>query len=496
MSDTPTPDLTRSPSLTGLVTAFRTYAEAAAAGTTPDGAVPPGEDSRDPDQRVAQAYAHCASLLTMHVDRLAAMDADRLNGPDLRAQLVVVQHDRDRFRDELAGTRHAIGLMYAAAMGFDVDGTDVTTVDVPDDPIAAVRAERANLRAAVDSACRTVAEMHAAVTGRPGDGPRRGVVEDVRDVAEFAAAARAALAKVARDLDAMVGEHHSVQEQTRIALRDLCRELAGTDTAQVFDPRGAELLYEAWAVIANAGVHFGGWETLPAEWVQAAERWRDAWHAYNAAYCAQREADGVIRPVNPHSPGPEDPAPVNQCEADADAARRFAADLWRLESGLAARGVAVYGPVGTAAVDTALRFVDQHLDNGQKSGPSDEQPAPAEPAGDPAMLPDLADYADDPAAEPNDALLRDMERIAGGHRGVAYDPHDRPAEILAVRRAAMRAGLVPFPHEQIAPPRGYRGATPPQPKLSPAKLAAAAVLTGQRAIALAPGEVLTVTVQS
>ena len=31
-------------------------------------------------------------------------------------------------------------------------------------------------------ACKLVADMHAAATGRPGEGPRRGVVEDVADL--------------------------------------------------------------------------------------------------------------------------------------------------------------------------------------------------------------------------------------------------------------------------------------------------------------------------
>ncbi len=44
-----------------------------------------------------------------------------------------------------------------------------------------------------------------------------------------------------------------------------------------------ELLYQAWAVIANAGSGMGGWEHESGEWVKAAERWRDQWHSYLAA---------------------------------------------------------------------------------------------------------------------------------------------------------------------------------------------------------------------
>lgn len=41
-----------------------------------------------------------------------------------------------------------------------------------------------------------------------------------------------------------------------------------------------ELLYQAWGVIANAGMKVGwGWDSEHPEWVAAAERWRDTWHA-------------------------------------------------------------------------------------------------------------------------------------------------------------------------------------------------------------------------
>ncbi len=50
-----------------------------------------------------------------------------------------------------------------------------------------------------------------------------------------------------------------------------------------------ELLYLAWAVIANAGQGMGGWEHESAEWVGAAERWRDRWHAFIAPVRATGE---------------------------------------------------------------------------------------------------------------------------------------------------------------------------------------------------------------
>ena len=57
------------------------------------------------------------------------------------------------------------------------------------------RAEVERLKADYERACATIAEMHAAVSGRMGDGPRRGVVEDVQDLA--ASEARLAEALVA-----------------------------------------------------------------------------------------------------------------------------------------------------------------------------------------------------------------------------------------------------------------------------------------------------------
>jgi hypothetical protein len=39
-----------------------------------------------------------------------------------------------------------------------------------------------------------------------------------------------------------------------------------------------DLLYQAWGVIANA--HGGAWDQASPEWVAAAERWRDRWHAH------------------------------------------------------------------------------------------------------------------------------------------------------------------------------------------------------------------------
>jgi glutathione S-transferase len=47
-----------------------------------------------------------------------------------------------------------------------------------------------------------------------------------------------------------------------------------------------DLLDTAWGVIANAGMHNGGWDHEHPEWVDAAERWRDRWHELLKSHCA------------------------------------------------------------------------------------------------------------------------------------------------------------------------------------------------------------------
>lgn len=46
------------------------------------------------------------------------------------------------------------------------------------------------------------------------------------------------------------------------------------------DSDHSQLLYEAWCVIANVGWHQGGWGAQHPEWLAAAIRWRDGWHAW------------------------------------------------------------------------------------------------------------------------------------------------------------------------------------------------------------------------
>ncbi len=41
-----------------------------------------------------------------------------------------------------------------------------------------------------------------------------------------------------------------------------------------------DLLEMAWVIIANGGVHKGGWESQDPEWVEAATNWRDEYFGY------------------------------------------------------------------------------------------------------------------------------------------------------------------------------------------------------------------------
>lgn len=39
-----------------------------------------------------------------------------------------------------------------------------------------------------------------------------------------------------------------------------------------------DMVYWAWTIIANAGVHLGGWDSQHPDWVNAAIQWRDEYH--------------------------------------------------------------------------------------------------------------------------------------------------------------------------------------------------------------------------
>lgn len=562
MSETTT-DLPASPapSLSGLAAALRTYARAAGAGTTPD-----GQPAGEPEPRVAETFAYCAQLVDTHLARLSEQDPARLNGPDLRARLALSEQQAGRLADALAAgeadLRHAagvIGELFAAAMGTNPEADP--DLDVPDDPIGAVKAERARWLEEPSIAAGLVAKMHAAAMGGVVRGPITGPAEDVwalRVVCEKLAQAagqyldtdkwdegregelrrllgeaateaalvlypadseehrepvdvvnaiadvlecRSALARIAVELGQLPRLPAAERKAKREALIELCRERAGDPpyaNALTRNEILLDLLSDAWAVIANAGVHHGNWDAEHPDWVEAAERWRDRWHLVTGV----TSLDGPLLP-NPPGPAPAVPPAVNECEGDADAARRFAGQLEKLRAGLHALGITEgVGPwnipIDEWPVTAALHSLAEL--GQQLATPARETAAAAEVDVDAlAVLPELADVADSLDAVPNAALLTDMRKIALGYRGVAYDPQDRPAEVLAVRRAAYAAGLVPVPDPSLV--RTYRGCTPPAPKAASTAVVThttrpAATVTGNHmAITLAPGDSLVINTE-
>lgn len=105
----------------------------------------------------------------------------------------------------------------------------------------AALAERDAARGNYDRACETIALMHAAATGTPGCAPRRGVVEDIADLA-------AALTE-AREMHAAVTEHFeslqkrlSAAEMDRVTLLDILVSGAKPPSFRV-------RVREAWRVI-------------------------------------------------------------------------------------------------------------------------------------------------------------------------------------------------------------------------------------------------------
>lgn len=551
------PPADHSPSLAGLAAAFRNYAKAAGAGTTPD-----GQPAGEPDERVAETFAYCASLVDAHLGRLREQDPDRLNGPDLRARLVLAEQERAGLRAELEDSLTTVARMWAAAAGADGDGTDLTTLDVPDDPIALVRAERARWLEEPSIAAGLVAKMHAAAMGGVPRGPVSGVAEDVwalRVVCEKLTAAaeqyldtdnwdegregelrrnlgtaaadaamvlhpadaeehrepvdvvnaiadvlecRSALARIGAELAQLPKLPAGERKAKREALIELCRERAGDPPYANTLTRNEillDLLADAWGVIANAGLHHGNWDAEHPDWVEAAERWRDRWHLVTGV----TSLDG---PLLPNPPGPAlAEAPVNVCEADADAARRFAGQLEKLRAGLHELGITEGAGPWNISVDewpvTAALHALHEIGAQLASAPADRAAAAAGEVDVDAVavLPELADVADSLDAVPNAALLADVRRIAAGFRGLAYDPHDRPTEVLAVRRAALAAGLIPVPDESLV--RTYRGCTPPAPArtstavVTQATRPAATVAGNHMAITLTPGDTLVINAE-
>lgn len=73
-------------------------------------------------------------------------------------------------------------------------------------------------------------------------------------------------------------ESHAVVERALFGLRSVAEILGAPERPEVPAVDDRELLYRAWAVIANGGFERGGWDAMHPLWVTAAEAWRDDWH--------------------------------------------------------------------------------------------------------------------------------------------------------------------------------------------------------------------------
>lgn len=91
-------------------------------------------------------------------------------------------------------------------------------------------------------------------------------------------------------------EHVQSEREQHLVTRQRMRRMRGElDALYVADMRKGneieelrDLLSDAWGVIANAG-----WDQASPEWVEAAERWRDRWHAVQPAQTDAQPTEAV-----------------------------------------------------------------------------------------------------------------------------------------------------------------------------------------------------------
>lgn len=177
-------------------------------------------------------------------------------------------------RDELAVLLHSTtdaqvwAKAFVATFDPDLTGIDEGTmlgwmanaIEVGREAGAApVRAELAEMRGCYERACLTIAELFHAGTGIPwGDGPRRGLVEDVRDE-------RARLLALAGQHDAEPVADAAVQLEQ---LDDgLCPTCASPYAGQCRCPGGHRVCSEGhhWSRTGSPSdeCHGGGWQAQP-----------------------------------------------------------------------------------------------------------------------------------------------------------------------------------------------------------------------------------------
>lgn len=53
-----------------------------------------------------------------------------------------------------------------------------------------------------------------------------------------------------------------------------------------------DLLFMAWEVIANVGLHQGNWDQQHRDWVRYAKQWRDRWHEQMKITISTHDTEG------------------------------------------------------------------------------------------------------------------------------------------------------------------------------------------------------------
>ncbi|MFC8873220.1 hypothetical protein [Streptomyces ardesiacus] len=129
-------------------------------------------------------------------------------------QRVIIGMDHGPVRDYWSDVAERIGAraVIVTPETVEIPANDLTLPE-PAELVAEteLRFERDEMRRNYEGACKTIADMHAAATGRTGMGPVRGVVEDVEDVrqrAEQAEAGRVAADDMLRAVCEVFGGPH------------------------------------------------------------------------------------------------------------------------------------------------------------------------------------------------------------------------------------------------------------------------------------------------
>jgi hypothetical protein len=142
-------------------------------------------------------------------------------------------------------------------------GSDAALMREAADEIASLRVQLDQAKQDHMSACRLVADMHAAATGRPGEGPVRGVVEDVADL-------RHQLQDMTRERDIAQGNAQMHMEAARELAVQLEAAQAGKVAVRVvrelfrFESK-QQWINKAQSWFANCGVRRGFYISIDSD---------------------------------------------------------------------------------------------------------------------------------------------------------------------------------------------------------------------------------------